>query len=128
MDTIQTPTNHLYMLQQLCSVLALSGNGLRRHGEVALVGSAELASKSRSFDLNTLKLQSLLRTQRLLELRTYAGWMMIFRATPLTLRTTHLLMDTRSGARQGDNQTYIDLLSSGQHELKAGLPSSLTHG
>jgi hypothetical protein len=67
------PTNHLYMLQQSCYILVLSGNGLRRYGEVALVRSAELASNSRSFDLNTLTLQSLLRTQSFLELRTHAG-------------------------------------------------------
>jgi hypothetical protein len=30
-------------------------------------------------------------------------------------------MNTRSGARKGDNQTYIDLLSPGQHDVKSRL-------
>jgi hypothetical protein len=72
-------SSHLYMSQQLCSILVSSGNGLKRHGQVALVGLAELALKSISYGLNTLTSQSLLRTQSLLELKTtHAGWMMTF--------------------------------------------------
>jgi hypothetical protein len=42
------------------------------------------------------------------------------------LRTPHLLMNFRSGARKGDNQTYIDLLSFGQHNVK-GRPTLVYH-
>jgi hypothetical protein len=47
-------SSHLYMSQQLCSILVSSGNGLKRYGEVVLVGLAELALKSISYGLNTL--------------------------------------------------------------------------
>jgi hypothetical protein len=114
MSTTQRLTNRLYILQQLRSFLALSGNGLVRHGEVALIGLTELALKLRSYGLNTLKLQSILRTRSLLKLRTtHAGWMRTFRATSLTLRMTHLL------------RMNTDLVSSGQQTQKQAYPNLL---
>jgi hypothetical protein len=52
---------------------------------------------------------------------THAGWMKTFKATALTLRTTHPLMDIRSGAKKCDDRTNLELLSSGQHHVRSRL-------